>query len=210
MSGPVQPYPLHGSIEAEDAKEILRKAIRTNRQSRSERLRKEAAVALADVVETIPEVAAARCVATYAARPTEPGTVEILERLSARGARILLPVLGAGLQRDWAEYDGPADLQVRAPGRPPEPGTPTLGPDALGHAEVVIAPALAVDTRGVRLGQGGGWYDRALEHTRAGTKVVAVVFPEEVYDAADRPLPVQPHDRPVDAVATPLGWRWLP
>ncbi|MFC8923216.1 5-formyltetrahydrofolate cyclo-ligase [Cellulosimicrobium sp. NPDC057127] len=210
MSGPVQPYPLHGSIEAEDAKEILRKAIRTNRQSRSERLRKEAALALAEVVETIPDVAAASCVATYAARPSEPGTLAVLERLSSRGARILLPVLGAGLQRDWAEYAGPADLQVRAPGRPPEPGTPTLGPDALAHADVVIAPALAVDTRGVRLGQGGGWYDRALEHTRPGAKVVALVYPEEVYDAADRPLPVEPHDRPVDAVATPLGWRWLP
>lgn len=210
MSGPVQPYPLHGSIEAEDAKEILRKAIRTHRQARSERLRKEADAAIADVVETIPEVAAATCVATYAARPGEPGTSAMLERLAARGVRLLLPVLGAGLQRDWAVYDGPADLQVRAPGRPPEPGTPTLGPEAIAEADVVVAPALAVDSRGVRLGQGGGWYDRALEHVRPGAKVVAVVFPEEVYDASDRPLPVEPHDRTVDAVATPLGWRWLP
>jgi len=210
MTVPDQPYPLHGSIEVEDAKEILRKAIRTNRQSRSERLRKEAAAAIADVVETIPEVAAATCVATYAARPAEPGTTEMLERLSARGVRVLLPVLGAGLQRDWAEYDGPADLQVRAPGRPPEPGTAALGPEALALADVIVAPALAVDSRGVRLGQGGGWYDRALEHTRPGAKVVAVVFPEEVYDAADRPLPVEPHDKPVHAVATPHGWRWLP
>ncbi|MGO1338355.1 MAG: 5-formyltetrahydrofolate cyclo-ligase, partial [Cellulosimicrobium funkei] len=161
MSGPVQPYPLHGSIEAEDAKEILRKAIRTHRQARSERLRKEADAAIADVVETIPEVAAATCVATYAARPGEPGTSAMLERLAARGVRLLLPVLGAGLQRDWAVYDGPADLQVRAPGRPPEPGTPTLGPEAIAEADVVVAPALAVDSRGVRLGQGGGWYDRA-------------------------------------------------
>ncbi|WP_251150532.1 5-formyltetrahydrofolate cyclo-ligase [Cellulosimicrobium sp. Marseille-Q4280] len=210
MSGPDQPYPLHGSIEVEDAKEILRKAIRTNRQSRSERLRKEAAVAIADVIETIPEVAAATCVATYAARPTEPGTAEMLERLAARGVRVLLPVLGAGLQRDWAEYAGPADLQVRAPGRPPEPGTAPLGPEALALADVVVAPALAVDSRGVRLGQGGGWYDRALEHTRPGARVVAVVFPEEVYDADDRPLPLERHDKTVDAVATPLGWRWLP
>ena len=210
MSGPDQPYPLHGSIEAEDAKEILRKAIRTNRQTRSERLRKEAAAALADVVETIPEVATATCVATYAARPFEPGTADLLERLAARGARTLLPVLGVGLRRDWAEYAGPEDLQVRAPGRPPEPGTDALGPEALQHADVVIAPALAVDSRGVRLGQGGGWYDRALEHTRPGVKVVALVFPEEVYDATDRPLPREPHDRTVDAVATPLGWRWLP
>ncbi|MGO1181128.1 5-formyltetrahydrofolate cyclo-ligase, partial [Cellulosimicrobium funkei] len=144
------------------------------------------------------------------ARPGEPGTSAMLERLAARGGGMLVPVLGGGLQRDWAVYDGPADLQVRAPGRPPEPGTPTLGPEAIAEADVVVAPALAVDSRGVRLGQGGGWYDRALEHVRPGTKVVAVVFPEEVYDASDRPLPVEPHDRTVDAVATPLGWRWLP
>ena len=134
MSGPVQPYPLHGSIEAEDAKEILRKAIRTHRQARSERLRKEADAAIADVVETIPEVAAATCVATYAARPGEPGTSAMLERLAARGVRLLLPVLGAGLQRDWAVYDGPADLPLSAPARraagPPRAGT---APGPAGH-----------------------------------------------------------------------------
>jgi 5-formyltetrahydrofolate cyclo-ligase len=209
MSGPVQPYPLHGSIEPEDAKEILRKAIRTARSARTERRRDEAALAIADVIETIPEVLSARCVATYAARPTEPGTTAMLERLSARGVRVLLPVLGAGLQRDWAEFDGAHDLQVRAPGRPPEPSGPTLGAAALADADVVVAPALAVDSNGVRLGQGGGWYDRALEHVRPGTKVIAVVFPEEVYDATDRPLPLEKHDRTVDAVATPLGWRWI-
>ncbi|MBD8079008.1 5-formyltetrahydrofolate cyclo-ligase [Cellulosimicrobium arenosum] len=210
MSGLVQPYPLHGSIESEDAKDILRKAIRSNRQSRSERLRHEADAAIADVVETIGEVASATCVATYAARPAEPRTTALLERLAARGTRILLPVLGAGLSRDWAEYAGPQDLQVRAPGRPPEPGTDPLGAESIAHADVIVAPALAVDSRGVRLGQGGGWYDRALEHARPDVKVVAIVFPEEVYDATDRPLPVEPHDRPVHAVATPLGWRWLP
>lgn len=205
-----QPYPVLGGMEAEDAKDQLRRAIRAQRGTRPERRRAEAADALAEVVSTIPEVRTAACVATYAARPTEPWTGPLLERLAARGARVLLPVLGAGLARDWAEYTGPEDLRERAPGRPPEPGGPTLGMDAVSLADVVIAPALAVDSRGVRLGQGGGWYDRALEHVRPGVKVIAVVFPEEVYDADDRPLPVEPHDRTVDAVATPHGWRWLP
>ena len=117
-----------------------------------------------------------------------------------------MPVLGSGLQRDWAEYAGADDLRERAPGRPPEPGGPTLGAAALADADVVIAPALAVDTTGARLGQGGGWYDRALEHIRPGVPVVALVFPEELYDAETRPLPRERHDRPVDAVATPPGW----
>ncbi|WP_448631407.1 5-formyltetrahydrofolate cyclo-ligase [Cellulomonas soli] len=70
-------------------------------------------------------------------------------------------------------------------------------------------PALAVDTAGTRLGQGGGWYDRALAHARPGVRTVALVYPEELYEAGVRPLPREPHDRRVDAVATPDGWRCL-
>ncbi len=194
---------------AEHVKEALRSAIRTARKARSERRRLEAAARFADVVAEIPAVANARCVAVYAARPGEPDTRLLLERLAAAGTRVLMPVLGTGLQRDWATYDGPDDLRQRAPGRPPEPGTPALGPQALAEADVIVAPALAVDTSGARLGQGGGWYDRALEHARPGAPVIALVYAEEVYDADERPLPRLPHDRAVDAVATPDGVRWF-
>jgi 5-formyltetrahydrofolate cyclo-ligase len=210
MRSAAQPYP-HASegTEVEDLKDEMRRSIRDARAARSARRRAEAGIALADVVETIPEIAGARCVSVYASRPGEPDTGPLLERLTARGVRILLPVLGTGLQRDWAEYAGPDDLRQRAPGRPPEPGTPPLGAHALAAAEVVVAPALAVDTSGTRLGQGGGWYDRALEHIAPGVRVVAVVFPEELYDASERPLPCQPHDRTVDAVVTPERWLCL-
>jgi 5-formyltetrahydrofolate cyclo-ligase len=204
-SGSAQPYPPATGLEPEDAKEGLRRAIRTARDVRSERLRREAAEALADVVETIPEVKDARCVAVYAARPTEPGTTPLMDRLAARDVRVLLPVLGTGLQRNWAEYAGRDDLRVRAPGRPPEPGTPELPAEAVEDADVVLVPALAVDTTGMRLGQGGGWYDRVLQHTRPGARVVAVVFPEEVYDAAERPLPSEPHDSACRPSRRPRG-----
>jgi len=207
MSSVAQPYPrVSEGDEVEDVKERLRMAIREARKARSVRLREAAARALADVVLTIPAVAEAGCVSVYASRVTEPGTGPLLEALAARGVRVLMPVLGSGLQRDWAEYAGPDDLRERAPGRPPEPGGATLGAAALADADVVIAPALAVDTTGARLGQGGGWYDRALEHIRPGVPVVALVFPEELYDADTRPLPRERHDRVVDAVATPLEW----
>ncbi len=204
-----QPYPVQPGMETGDAKEELRRAIRAQRGLRSVRRRTEAAELLADVIESIPEVRDAGCVAAYAARSAEPGMLPLLDRLADRGVRALLPVLGAGLARDWADYTGPDDLLERAPGRSPEPGGPALGTDAVKLADVVLAPALAVDTRGVRLGQGGGWYDRALTHLRPGAKVVAVVFPEEVYDAADHPLPREEHDILVHAVATPADWRWL-
>ncbi|MEN0129324.1 MAG: 5-formyltetrahydrofolate cyclo-ligase [Brevundimonas sp.] len=207
MSSAAQPYPRAADgDEVEDVKERLRTAIRAARKTRSQRLRDEAALALAHVVATIPAVADASVVSVYAARSTEPGTLDLLDLLAARGTRILLPVLGSGLQRDWAEYAGRDDLRERAPGRPPEPGGPTLGPEALALADAIVAPALAVATDGARLGQGGGWYDRALEHARPGVPVIALVFPEELYDAKTRPLPREPHDRVVDMVATPDGW----
>jgi 5-formyltetrahydrofolate cyclo-ligase len=209
MSGPLQPYPVHDPLDAEEAKIALRRAIRSARETRSERRRTEAARMFADVVLTIPEVVDARCVGLYASRLHEPGTIPLMEELRALDKRILLPVLGAGLQRNWAEYAGPEDLLQRAPGRPPEPSTPSLGPEALELADVVIAPALAVDSSGNRLGQGGGWYDRALAHARPGVKVIALVFPEEIYDSAVRPLPQEAHDRPVHGVATPHEWYLL-
>ncbi len=196
-------------MEPSDAKGALRRAIRERRSARTARQRAQAATAFADVLETLPAVRDAKCVAAYAARPSEPGTEVLLERLAAQGKRVLLPVLGTGLARDWAEYVPGEELRERAPGRPPEPGGPALGAEAVAEADVVIAPALAVDTAGRRLGQGGGWYDRVLTLAREDVPVVALVFPEEIYDGEARPLPVEAHDRMIPLVATPQGWREL-
>jgi len=192
-----------------DAKQTLRAAIRASRTIRSPRVQADAAAHLAHVVAAIPDVAEASCVALYASRPGEPGTLPLIELLVSKGKRVLLPVLGPTLQRGWAEFSGADDLLERAPGRPPEPGGEDLGAEALAAADVVLAPALAVDTSGNRLGNGGGWYDRALEHARNDVPVIALVHAEEIYDGEEYPLPVEPHDRRVDAVATPEGWRWL-
>jgi 5-formyltetrahydrofolate cyclo-ligase len=204
-----QPYPAQAGLEAAEVKEALRTAIRGERDRLTARARARAGESFAAVVGNLPHIASARVVAAYAARPNEPQTTPLLEYLVSRGTRVMLPVLGTGLQRNWAWFTSAADLGVRAPGRPPEPSGPTLGADALSLVDAIIAPALAVDTDGGRLGQGGGWYDRVLVHAKPGVLVVAMVFADEVYDAGTRPLPRQPHDRPVDIAATPSGWQWV-
>ncbi|WP_149202362.1 5-formyltetrahydrofolate cyclo-ligase [Actinotalea subterranea] len=210
MSTAAQPYPARvAGLDPGELKEALRKDIRAERDRLTPKARARAAEDFAQVVGDLPHIRAARVVAAYVSRPNEPGTVPLLERLAQRGTRILLPVLGTGLQRDWAWFTTAADLEVRAPGRPPEPSGPTLGAEVLAEAEAIVAPALAVDTEGARLGQGGGWYDRVLEHARPEALVLAMVYPDEVYDATTRPLPREPHDRPVDVVATPTTYRWL-
>lgn len=196
-------------LSPSELKDQLRRTVRAERERMSPRARALAAAGFARVIGDAPEVREASVVAAYVARPHEPGTIPLLERLARRGTRVLLPVLGTGLQRDWAWFTTPEDLRVRAPGRPPEPSGPTLGADAVEQAQVVVAPALAVGTDGTRLGQGGGWYDLVLAHVAPTTPVVAMVFEDEVHDAVARPLPREPHDRVVDAVATPTSWRWV-
>jgi 5-formyltetrahydrofolate cyclo-ligase len=121
--------------------------------------------------------------------------------------RVLLPWLREDRDLDWVADPGPAAL-TGAPMRPPGA---RLGRAAVRQADVVLVPALAVDTAGRRIGQGGGSYDRVLarlaEVQPAGRPLtVACVHDDEVLDARRHPLPEEPHDRRVDAVLTPTRW----
>jgi 5-formyltetrahydrofolate cyclo-ligase len=127
-------------------------------------------------------------VSAYAPLAHEPGGTVLLDALGATGARILLPILRDDLDLDWAVYTG--DLVPGPRGMREPPGT-RLGVDAISAASVVVVPAVAVDRRGIRLGRGGGSYDRAL--SRAQGLVVALLYPGELVEE----LPAEPHDEPV-------------
>ncbi|MFJ6669810.1 5-formyltetrahydrofolate cyclo-ligase [Actinosynnema sp. NPDC091369] len=139
------------------------------------------------------DVSAGETVCAYVASATEPGSLAMVEALRSHGLRVLLPVV-VGEALDWASYDG--RLRVGAFGLR-EPVGPLLGAEAVGSAALVLVPALAVDHAGVRLGKGGGYYDRALGWSTG--PVVAVVRDEEFVPS----LPAEPHDVRVDAVVTP-------
>lgn len=190
-----------------EAKRAVRAEILASRAARPERERARAGEALARVLADLPAVRDAHCVAAYVSRQAEPPTQRLLEVLATRGTRLLIPVVGADrrLARGWAEYAGSADLIEPSPGRPLEPSGPDLGPAEIATADVVLLPALAVDTAGTRLGYGAGWYDHALAHVPPGTPLIALVYEDEVFDAERAPLPRGPHDRTVGSAATPRG-----
>jgi len=159
--------------------------------------------ALLQVATGSAALTAVRCCAAYISVGTEPGTARLLEHLRAAGVRVLLPVLRADRSLDWALDEGPDRWCLGGHGLL-EPTGPRLGQTALGSAEVVLVPAVAVDRDGGRLGRGGGYYDRGLALLAAGTPVLAVVYDEEVLDA----VPVEPHDRSVNGALTPSRlWR---
>ncbi|MFJ2649052.1 5-formyltetrahydrofolate cyclo-ligase [Streptomyces sp. NPDC087420] len=161
----------------------------------------KAASVLARRAGDLAELAGARTVAAYVSVGREPGTRVLLDILRARGVDVLLPVLRADNDLDWARYEG-AERLVRAGRGLWEPGGTPLGLDAVLAAEAVLLPGLAVDTRGMRLGRGGGSYDRVLARLeRAGaTPTLAVLLYDDEVVAR---VPAEPHDRPVHAVVTP-------
>ncbi|KOX45077.1 5-formyltetrahydrofolate cyclo-ligase [Streptomyces sp. NRRL F-7442] len=170
---------------------------------------REAADALARRALGLPEVAGAHAVAAYVSVGAEPGTLALLDALRARGVRVLLPALLPDNDLDWGEYTGRDSLaRVRHGGRMElsEPAGERLGPDAVTRADVVLLPGVAVDGRGLRLGRGGGSYDRVLarlEAAGARPALLVLLYDREVVER----VPAEPHDRPVDAVVTPSGVR---
>jgi 5-formyltetrahydrofolate cyclo-ligase len=178
-------------------KRALRMRLRAARAGRDSAELLAAGTALAR--HGIRAVVDARTVAVYASVRDEPPTRLLLDELQQRQVRLLLPrVTDDGL--DWAPYESwttlvATDRGLLEPTAPAEPGA------LADFADLVLAPALAVDRRGNRLGRGAGYYDRALAAVpRRG--IVGVVFDDEVLDE----LPADAHDIPVSAALTPSGF----
>jgi 5-formyltetrahydrofolate cyclo-ligase len=189
------------STDATKAQKIaLRDQLVTGRSRRSLVEVSEAARAIAGHVLSSPEIRRAATVACYVSIDTEPGTGPLLDGLLEKGRRVIVPVVLPDLDLDWAVYDGPGSL-ARARRGLLEPTGPRLGLEAVATADVVLTPGLAVDRSGMRLGQGGGCYDRALGRVPVGTFTCTLLYDEELLDA----VPTAPHDRPVTAVVTPTG-----
>lgn len=189
------PQPCQGA-----AKVAVRDQLITGRRRRSLSEVGAAARAIADHLLAAPEVRRAATVAAYVSVGSEPGTTALLDDLLAAGKRVLLPLLLPDNDLDWATYHGPASL---APARRGllEPVGAGLGLDAVATADVVLMPGLAVSRAGLRLGRGGGSYDRALARVPVGTFTCVLLYDDEVLSD----VPVEPHDRPVTAAATPGG-----
>ncbi|QYJ02821.1 5-formyltetrahydrofolate cyclo-ligase [Nocardioides panacisoli] len=186
--------------EPSAAKTALRDQLLTARNRLSPAGIGAASRAIADHLLASAEVRRAATIGCYVSVGTEPGTSLLLDDLRTAGKRVLLPVLQRDNDLDWALYAGPASLASARLGLL-EPVTRPLGPDAIGTADVVLLPGLAASPAGMRLGRGGGSYDRALARLHPGTWTCVLLHEGET----GHDVPAEPHDRPVDAAATPSG-----
>jgi len=147
-----------------------------------------------NVIVQAPEIKSATTIASYISYEYEPSTVEVNEAFLRSGKILVLPRIN-GDQLEWVRWDGdPAKLLDKKKISEPVGDAIT----DLSDIGAVIVPALRIDQSGFRLGQGGGYYDRALPHLNAWK--IGLVYAGEL---SSEGLPHEAHDVPLDAAATP-------
>jgi 5-formyltetrahydrofolate cyclo-ligase len=148
----------------------------------------------------ITPASSASMVAVYVSTETEPSTVILRAALRAAGATVLIPrVIGESLE--WCVDNDESPL-IDSRWGIAEPTGPAVGSGAapLIASSAVVVPALAIDARGFRLGQGGGFYDRALAELGSSDRpiVIGVIYDDEFTEV----VPRETHDIQVDVIVT--------
>ncbi len=176
--------------EARQRAKAIRKALGDDYSSRG------ASLQLVQWAATLHDLAKGEAVAGYFPKGSEMDVRPLLGQLRQLGCDIALPVMTGPdrpmVFRLWHTQDdlrpGPFGIQ--------EPGSdaPIVRPS------LVLAPLLAFDRQGWRLGYGGGYYDRTLETLSGMPKVIVVGAGYAAQEIGH--VPHASHDHPLDYVVT--------
>jgi 5-formyltetrahydrofolate cyclo-ligase len=191
------------SVSVAHLKKALRRSARSLILALGPQERASQEAALIRLFDKLPGYAEASTVLLYAKAfaeelETRPFLIHALEA----GKRVILPKVDRQRQpmRLFQILDPSLDLE---PGTLaiPEPRAQCL-PVEPEEIDWVLVPGLAFDLHCYRLGRGAGHYDLLLPRLRPDASRWALGFDCQVVEE----LPTEPHDVPVDGVATPSHW----
>ena len=182
----------------DEAKRALRAELRERRRMMSEASRRTASEGVRRELDGLVDRIQARSLSCYLSTGTEPETRGFIRAAVARGIRVLLPVTRADGLLDWAVADPDGEFADGLFGVP-EPVGELLGPIAVGDVDLMIVPAAAVATDGMRLGWGRGYFDKTIGSMERRPPAFAVIYDSELLDD----VPRDAHDQRVDGIVTP-------
>jgi len=149
----------------------------------------------------LPALARVRRLALYLPAGGELDCTPLAIQAWRRGVQVFLPVVSGETLR-FAPFRPGAEMRGNRFGIP-EPVTPRRQWRTARQLDVIVAPLVAFDERGHRLGMGGGYYDRALafllrRSRRRRPHFIALAF--DIQKIAE--LPVDAWDVRLDAAVT--------
>ena len=173
----------------------IRLQMREQRAAMDSERQTQAADAVLANLEKIELLQTAETVAGYCSTRGEVNIDEVLSRLFARGATVTVPrVVDDDLE--FVKWLPTAATATGAFGISEPVGSQVL--ELLLH-DAVLAPLVAFDRTGQRLGQGRGFYDRCFG--RFGDKRPTLIGIAHAFQEVER-IPAEPWDIPLDAVVT--------
>jgi len=182
---------------AKTAKEAARREILERLATIDPATAHRSAERLADRVMSLPETAAARSVLACLSFGEEIDTHGLVKRLLASGRAVYVPRADPR-DRMLHVHRYPCALETLSFGlSQPRRGDPEVPADRIDATiDLVLVLGLGFDRRGIRLGHGGGYFDRFF----AAHPLPAVGVAYELQ--MNERLPSEPHDLPMTVVVT--------
>lgn len=142
----------------------------------------------------------ASTVMIYLSMPYEVDTTPIILHCWQQGKTVVVPKIS------WQQrHMIPIEIKSLETGIATGAGglrNPTTGaPMPIDDIGIVVAPGLAFDKNGNRLGRGGGYYDRFFASDLLKAPVCTLAFNEQIVDD----VPTEEHDITVDFIVTEDG-----
>ena len=178
------------------AKQDARRAAKARLRGLSSEALRAAGREIAAALSVRPDWQAAHTVFCFVSMPDEADTTPILLAALAQGKRLCVPRMLGGGQMEVVCLTSLEDLRPNALGIREPLGGQVLAPAGLGPRALAVVPCLAVSRDGVRLGRGGGYYDRFLAGFEGHAVLVcprALVFdelPADPWDARFAPADI--------------------
>lgn len=187
------------------ARRSLRAELSARRRAVSPAERAAAADLAARHADRVLHLTAGQRVAIYCALPSELDSAPLIALARRRGCRVYLPRIDrrrASRLMRFIQMGGPLKRNRLGIGEPE--GTVGIGARWL---DLVFLPLVGFDARGLRLGSGGGFYDRAFAYRqlRACWRKPHLVGFGYSFQKVER-LTAAPHDVLMDAVVTDEGF----
>jgi 5-formyltetrahydrofolate cyclo-ligase len=147
----------------------------------------------------------ARNLLMYVSFRSEVDTRKYLDDIVSMGKKLILPVVDT--RNNVLKLYEVKDTSELAPGYMgiPEPDIRENRRVTIKDVDLVVIPGTGFDTRGNRLGYGGGYYDRLLSYESKQLAqaehhiiTIALAFEEQIGEE----IPAEPHDIKVDMIIT--------